>query len=82
MTKPTLLIVEDDEDIRTQMKWALASDYEVRMAGDRAEARGGVHGQPALGHAARSRACRRVPTNPTKAWRRSRRCSRWIRWPR
>ena len=38
MTKPTLLIVEDDEDIRTQMKWALAADYEVVMAGDRAGA--------------------------------------------
>jgi two-component system, NtrC family, response regulator len=38
MTKPTLLIVEDDEDIRTQMKWALANDYEFRMAGDRAAA--------------------------------------------
>ena len=38
MTKPTLLIVEDDEDIRTQMKWALASDYEVAMAEDRAGA--------------------------------------------
>ena len=35
MTKPTLLIVEDDEDIRTQMKWALAGDYEVAVAGDR-----------------------------------------------
>jgi two-component system, NtrC family, response regulator len=35
MTKHTLLIVEDDEDIRTQMKWALANDYEVIMAGDR-----------------------------------------------
>ena len=35
MTKPTLLIVDDDEDIRTQMKWALADDYEVVMAGDR-----------------------------------------------
>jgi DNA-binding response OmpR family regulator len=29
MTKTRLLIVEDDEDIRTQMKWALSSDYEV-----------------------------------------------------
>ena len=29
MTKTRLLIVEDDEDIRTQMKWALGSDYEV-----------------------------------------------------
>ena len=36
MTKPTLLIVEDDEDIRTQMKWALASDYEVVLAEDQA----------------------------------------------
>jgi two-component system, NtrC family, response regulator len=38
MTKPTLLIVEDDEDIRTQMKWALAADYEVVMAEDQAGA--------------------------------------------
>jgi two-component system NtrC family response regulator len=38
MTKPTLLIVDDDEDIRTQMKWALAAEYEVVMAGDRAGA--------------------------------------------
>ena len=38
MTKPRLLIVEDDEDIRTQMKWALASDYEVAMAEDQAGA--------------------------------------------
>ena len=35
MTPPALLIVEDDEDIRTQMKWALAGDYEVVTAGDR-----------------------------------------------
>src|SRR5678815_4523032 len=34
MTKPTVLIVDDDEDIRTQMKWALSSDYEVVMAED------------------------------------------------
>ena len=34
MTKPTILIVDDDEDIRTQMKWALSSDYEVVMAED------------------------------------------------
>ena len=38
MTKPTLLIVEDDEDIRTQMKWALAPEYEVVMAEDQAGA--------------------------------------------
>lgn len=36
--KPTLLLVEDDEDIRAQMKWALATDYEVVMAGDRSGA--------------------------------------------
>src|SRR4051812_1374916 len=38
MTKPRLLIVEDDEDIRAQMKWALAADYDVTVAGERAEA--------------------------------------------
>jgi two-component system, NtrC family, response regulator len=38
MTKSTLLIVEDDEDIRSQMRWALASDYEVVLAEDRAAA--------------------------------------------
>ena len=35
MSAPTLLIVEDDEDIRTQMRWALAGDYDVVTAGDR-----------------------------------------------
>ena len=35
MTKTKLLIVDDDEDIRTQMKWALCSEYELLMAGDR-----------------------------------------------
>ena len=38
MTKPALLIVEDDEDIRSQLKWALASEYEVVTAEDRAGA--------------------------------------------
>lgn len=36
--KPALLIVDDDEEIRTQMKWALAADYHILMAGDRAGA--------------------------------------------
>ena len=36
--KPKLLIVDDDEEIRTQMKWALAADYTIAMAGDRAAA--------------------------------------------
>jgi two-component system, NtrC family, response regulator len=38
MIKPRLLVVEDDEDIRAQMKWALAADYEVEGAGDRQSA--------------------------------------------
>jgi len=38
MTKPTLLIVDDDEDICVQMKWALADSYEVVTAGDRPSA--------------------------------------------
>ena len=35
---PKLLIVDDDEEIRTQMKWALAQDYEIILAQDRASA--------------------------------------------
>src|SRR5215471_12456183 len=38
MTTTKLLIVEDDEDIRAQMKWALSNNYEVLTAGDRAGA--------------------------------------------
>ena len=38
MTKTRLLIVDDDEDICTQMKWALCNDYELLTAGDRAGA--------------------------------------------
>ena len=36
--KPKLLIVDDDDEIRTQMKWALTQDYDILQAGDRAEA--------------------------------------------
>lgn len=36
--KAKLLLVDDDEEIRTQMKWALGGEYELCMAGDRAEA--------------------------------------------
>lgn len=32
---PKLLIVDDDEDIRSQLKWALCQDYEVVLAEDR-----------------------------------------------
>ena len=37
-SKPSLLIVDDDEEIRAQMKWALVSNYEIHLAGDRAQA--------------------------------------------
>jgi two-component system NtrC family response regulator len=36
--KSKLLLVDDDEEIRTQMKWALNQDYEVILAEDRASA--------------------------------------------
>ena len=38
MKKPKLLIVDDDEDLRTQMKWAMAQDYDVLLAEDRQSA--------------------------------------------
>jgi two-component system, NtrC family, response regulator len=36
--KPVLLLVDDDEEIRTQMRWALTKDYEVLLAEDRTQA--------------------------------------------
>ena len=36
---PKLLIVDDDEEIRTQMKWALTKEYDIVLAGDRTQAR-------------------------------------------
>ncbi len=33
--KPKVLIVDDEEAIRTQMKWALSQDYEIHFAEDR-----------------------------------------------
>jgi two-component system, NtrC family, response regulator len=36
--KPALLIVDDDEAIRAQMKWALSEDYDVYFAQERREA--------------------------------------------
>src|SRR5438045_7810927 len=35
---PVLLLVDDDEAIRIQMKWALSADYEIISAEDRAGA--------------------------------------------
>jgi two-component system, NtrC family, response regulator len=36
--KPVRLIVDDDEEIRAQMKWALMNDFEIAMAEDRVSA--------------------------------------------
>jgi len=36
--KPKLLIVDDDEEIRTQMKWALTQEYDIVTAEDRPQA--------------------------------------------
>jgi len=36
--KPKLLIVDDDDEFRAQMRWALAADYDVLLAGDRKSA--------------------------------------------
>jgi len=38
MSNPVLLIVDDDEDIRSQLKWAVCNDYEVVLASDRSSA--------------------------------------------
>lgn len=38
MDKQKLLIIDDDEDLRTQMKWALAADYDILLAEDRQSA--------------------------------------------
>ncbi len=38
MDKSSLLIIEDDEEIQGQMKWAFARDYEVCVASDRERA--------------------------------------------
>jgi two-component system NtrC family response regulator len=37
-TKKALLVVDDDENIRKQMKWALAKEYEVFLAENRQQA--------------------------------------------
>lgn len=38
LVKPKLLVIDDDEDLRTQMKWAFMQDYDVLLAGDRKKA--------------------------------------------
>ena len=47
--RPVLLLVDDDAEIRDQMKWALATDYQLLEASDRATALAQVRqGQPQL----------------------------------
>jgi two-component system NtrC family response regulator len=36
--KPKLLLVDDDDEIRTQIKWALGEEYDLLIAGDRVQA--------------------------------------------
>ena len=49
MKKPKLLIVDDDEDLRTQMKWALIQDYDILLAENRSSALATVkRSQPAV----------------------------------
>jgi two-component system NtrC family response regulator len=38
MDKEKLLVVEDDDELRAQMKWALGKEYQVYLAADRAGA--------------------------------------------
>src|SRR5262245_35296130 len=38
MDKPRILIVDDDEEVRVLMKWALTQQYEVVLAEDRVSA--------------------------------------------
>ena len=48
-TRPVLLLVDDDHEIRDQMKWAFASDYELLEASDRSSALAHVrHSMPRL----------------------------------
>ncbi|MBZ0220471.1 MAG: PEP-CTERM-box response regulator transcription factor [Candidatus Methylomirabilis sp.] len=44
MGNPRLLIIDDDEHIRTQMKWALVQDYDVCLARDGEQAMEALQG--------------------------------------
>jgi two-component system NtrC family response regulator len=48
MTKPKLLIVDDDEGIRTQLKYALRDEYALSFAENRAEAVAQVREAPPM----------------------------------
>ncbi len=46
MDKSSILIIEDDEEIQGQMKWAFSRDYEVCVASDRELALGMIRRDP------------------------------------
>jgi two-component system, NtrC family, response regulator len=46
MERERLLIIEDDEDIRTQLTYALQDEYDVSVAGDRTRAAAAVQESP------------------------------------
>ena len=46
MERERLLIIEDDEDIRTQLTYALQDEYAVTVAGDRARAMAAIEQAP------------------------------------
>jgi two-component system NtrC family response regulator len=46
MSKPRLLVVDDDPHLRTQMRWALADEYDVVLAEDRHQALAAIAAQP------------------------------------
>src|SRR5713101_7238930 len=46
MERERLLIIEDDEDIRTQLTYALQDEYDVSVAGDRTRAAAAVQQAP------------------------------------
>ena len=81
MTKARLLIVDDDEDICIQMKWALTNDYEPITAADRAGALAAFsEHRPAV--TLLDLGLPPHPNEPRRASRYSRRFSRWTCWPR
>ena len=66
MTKPRLLIVDDDEGIRTQLKYALRDEYALSFAENRVEAVARVREAPPM-LVAWIWGCRPVQTRPTRA---------------
>ena len=82
MTKTKLLIVEDDEDIRTQMKWALGGDYEMLDWPGTALAALAAFTADRPAVTLLDLGLPPSPNDPRKASPCYPRCSHWTRWPR